>query len=60
MEMSTPTILSRRGWTEDLFKAGDQVAIEPHPAKNGIPLGISSGNTYILKMVVNGKVLPSK
>src|ERR1700676_2266434 len=22
MEMSTPTILSRRGWTEDLFKAG--------------------------------------
>ena len=58
LEMSPPSMLSRKGWTKDSVKPGDDVAIDTHPAKNGIPLGISSGNSYILKAVVNGKMLP--
>lgn len=58
LEMAAPIVLSRRGWTKDSFKASDHVSIETHPSKNGIPLGISSGNAYILKTVVNGKALP--
>jgi hypothetical protein len=58
LEMASPTTLSRRGWTKDSIRPGDQVTIDTHPAKNGILLGISSGNSYILKAVVNGKLLP--
>jgi hypothetical protein len=58
LEMSPPTMLSRRGWTKDSVKPGDQVTIDAHPAKNGNPYGISSGSFYILKTVVNGKTLP--
>lgn len=59
IEMASPTVLKRRGWASDSMKAGDQLEIDTHPAKNGIPLGISSSNSYILKTVVNGKQLPS-
>ncbi len=58
IEMSSPTRLARLGWTKQAFKAGDQVAIDVHPAKNGILLGINSSNAFILKTVVNGKALP--
>jgi hypothetical protein len=58
LEMSPPSMLSRKGWTKDSFRPGDEVAIDTHPAKSGIPLGISSGNSYVLRAVVNGKVLP--
>ncbi len=58
LEMSPPSMLSRRGWTKDSVRPGDDVSIDTHPAKNGIPLGISSGNSYVLKTVVNGKMLP--
>ena len=58
LEMSPPTMLSRKGWTKESVRPGDDVAIETHPAKNGIPLGISSGSFYILRAVVNGKTLP--
>jgi hypothetical protein len=58
LEMSPPSMLARRGWKEDSFKPGDDVTIDTHPAKNGIPLGISSGNSYVLKAVVNGRMLP--
>ena len=58
LEMSPPSMLSRKGWSKDSFRPGDDVTIETHPARNGIPLGISSGNSYVLKAVVNGKTLP--
>jgi hypothetical protein len=58
LEMSPPSMLSRKGWTKDSFKPGDDVTIDTHPARNGIPIGISSGNSYVLKAVVNGKALP--
>jgi hypothetical protein len=60
LEMAPPTILSRLGWTRDSLKPGDQVSVDTHPAKNGIVLGISSSNSYILKAMVNGKMLPSR
>jgi hypothetical protein len=60
LEMAPPTILSRLGWTRNSLKPGDQVSVDTHPAKNGIILGISSSNSYILKAVVNGKMLPSR
>jgi Family of unknown function (DUF6152) len=60
LEMAPPSILSHRGWTKDSIRPGDQVTIDTHPAKNGIPLGISSSNSYILKAVVDGKMLPGQ
>lgn len=60
IEMAGPRVLKRRGWTSETFKPGDEVAIDTHPAKNGIPLGINSSNSYILKTVVNGKALPTQ
>jgi hypothetical protein len=59
IEMASPTVLKRRGWNSESLKAGDQVVMDTHPAKNGIPLGISSSSSYILKTVVNGRQLPS-
>jgi hypothetical protein len=40
------------------MKAGDDIVIDTHPAKNGAPVGISSTITFILKVVVNGQPLP--
>lgn len=60
VEMASPTALKRRGWNSQSFKPGDQVEIDTHPAKNGIPLGISSSNSYVLKTVVNGQTLPAQ
>jgi hypothetical protein len=39
------------GWTQSTFKAGDQVAIEATPAKNGAPFGRFKG-----RIVINGQV----
>lgn len=58
LEMSPPSMLSRKGWTKNSFRPGDDVTIDTHPAKSGIPIGISSGNSYVLRAVVNGKMLP--
>ncbi len=58
LEMSPPSMLSRKGWTKDSFRPGDDLTIDTHPARNGTPIGISSGNSYILRAVVNGKALP--
>jgi hypothetical protein len=59
LEMSPPSTMSRRGWTENTLKRGDQVAAQTHPAKNGITLGISSNPDFIMKFVVNGRELPA-
>jgi hypothetical protein len=60
LEMAPPTFLSRKGWAKDSIRPGDQVTIDTHPAKNGITLGISSSNSYILKATVNGRLLPTR
>jgi hypothetical protein len=57
IELGAPTILSRMGWTKDALKPGDEVVAETHPAKNGVPTGLSGASTTLLKFVVNGHPL---
>ncbi len=59
LEMSSTLTMSHRGWDKYTLKRGDQVTIETHPAKNGAPIGITSGPAFALKVVVNGKEMPS-
>jgi uncharacterized protein DUF6152 len=58
LELSAPLLMQRFGWTKTSVKAGDQLAAETHPAKNGAPVGTSGTATFILKFVVNGTPLP--
>ena len=60
LEMASTFTMTRRGWDMGTLKRGDQVKIETHPAKNGAPVGITSGPGFSLKVVVNGKELPSQ
>ena len=39
-EAGNPFAESRIGWTKDEFKAGDQITITFHPAKNGNGVGL--------------------
>jgi hypothetical protein len=55
LEMSSIFAMSKRGWSKDTVKRGDQVVAETHPAQNGTPLGISSSPDFALKFVINGK-----
>jgi hypothetical protein len=35
VETNSPSILRRRGWSEDSIKSGDKVTIEGYPARDG-------------------------
>ena len=59
LEMSSTFTMSHRGWGKDTLKRGDMVVAETHPARNGAPVGITSGPGFALKVVVNGKEVPS-
>ena len=60
LEMSSTSAMSRRGWSKETLKPGDQVIVETHPAQNGTAVGISSSPDFALKFVVNGKEMPSR
>ncbi len=60
LEMSSTFTMSHRGWDKDSLKRGDLVTVETHPAKNGAPIGITSSPGFALKIVVNGKEIPSR
>ena len=60
LEMSSTTIMSHWGWHKYTLKRGDTVVVDTHPASNGIPVGITSGPGFGLKVVVNGKEIPSR
>lgn len=60
LEMASTYTMTRRGWAMDTLKRGDQIKVETHPAKNGAPVGITSGPGFSLKVIVNGKELPSQ
>jgi hypothetical protein len=60
LEMSSTFTMSHRGWEKDTLKRGDHVMVETHPAKNGASLGITSGPGFALKILVNGKEVPSR
>jgi hypothetical protein len=50
-ETHPPYVLLKDGWTKNILKPGDEVAITVFPAKSGTPVGLLS------KIVLNGKVL---
>jgi len=60
LEMASIYTMAHRGWDMRTLKRGDQVKVEAHPAKNGAPIGITSGPGFALKVIVNGKELPSQ
>jgi hypothetical protein len=55
LELSSTFTMSHRGWDKDTLKRGDTAILETHPARNGAPVGITSGPGFALKIVVNGK-----
>lgn len=52
IEGSSPNILARTGWTNDIFKPGDKVSVVIHPMKDG-----SSGGQFIKATLADGKLL---
>ena len=60
LELASPFTMSRLGWNKNSMKVGDQIVAETHPARNGLPLGISASSGYVLKLTVNGQPLPSR
>ena len=52
IEMNSPGVLARAGWTRRTFKAGDQITITVRPAKAGTPVGLINRAQPVL---VNGK-----
>ena len=54
LEMSSPGVMIRQGWTNRQFKPGDQVTVSVHPSRTGAPVGECIPCAGIL----NGKELP--
>jgi hypothetical protein len=52
IEMNSPGVLRRAGWTKNTFKAGDQITITVRPAKAGTPVGLINRAQPVM---VNGK-----
>lgn len=52
IEMNSPGVLRRAGWTKNTFKAGDQITITVRPAKAGTPVGLINRAQPV---IVNGK-----
>ena len=51
VEMNSPGVMIRQGWTKRQFKAGDEVSITVYPAKSGARVGSCIGTC---KAVING------
>ena len=52
IEMNSPGVLRRAGWTKATFKPGDQITITVRPAKAGTPVGLINRAQPVM---VNGK-----
>ena len=52
IEMNSPGVLRRAGWTKTTFKMGDQITITVRPAKAGTPVGLINRAQPV---IVNGK-----
>jgi len=57
LELASPFTMSHVGWNKDSLRLGDELVVDTHPAKNGVPLGISATSRNVMKFVVNGKPL---
>jgi Family of unknown function (DUF6152) len=51
VEMNSPGVMTRQGWTRHQFKAGDEVTITVFPAKSGALVGSCIGRC---KVIING------
>ncbi len=51
VEMNSPGVMTRQGWTKRQFKAGDEVSITVYPAKSGARVGSCIGTC---KVTING------
>ena len=56
VELSSPGVLTESGWTRDLLRPGDRVAIEVHPSRSGAPAGLCRD----CRLTINGKVAKTK
>src|SRR5438552_4248550 len=52
IEMNSPGVLARAGWSKKMFKFGDQITITVRPAKAGTPVGLINRQKPV---IVNGK-----
>ena len=50
LEAQNPVTQAGRGWSKNLFKAGDEVSLDITPAKNNQPVGEIRG-----RIMINGK-----
>ena len=57
VEMSSPGVLTRAGWTRRIFVPGDTVSITVHPSRAGTPVGVCLNPC---KVTVNGKELAAR
>ena len=55
IEMNSPGVLERQGWTRHTIKVGDEVTATVHPSLAGAPIGLC----YDCKVVINGKDAPN-
>lgn len=60
LELGAPQHMIRSGWDKHSIKAGDTIAAETHPAKNGATAGTTGMQSSVLKVVVNGVPLATK
>jgi len=60
LELGAPQHMIRSGWNKNSVKAGDDIAAETHPAKNGATVGTTGMQSSVLKVVVNGVALSTK
>jgi len=51
VEMNSPGVMLRQGWTRKQFSVGDQVQITVYPSKVGTPVGSCIGTC---KVTING------
>lgn len=59
VEMNSPGVLSRDGWTRHEFKPGDQVQISVYPSRAGAPVG-ECLTPVTCKITINGQAPPTQ
>lgn len=57
VEMSSPGVMLRAGWTRKTFAAGDTVSIVVNPSRAGTPVGVCLNPCTV---TVNGKPLSAR
>ena len=56
MELGSPNLLMRQGWTRSSMKVGDAVTVEGFHSRDGS----NTGNARVITIVASGKILSTK